>query len=89
MSALIGQPVQEVSHGESTTTPLAPNRVDFRPRPGPTQELLAGVRGVHRKESDRKAGFEAGNGGCGFQHYCPASRRVSTVKARAGFLVTI
>jgi non-ribosomal peptide synthetase component E (peptide arylation enzyme) len=32
------------SHGESSTTPLAPGRVDFRPRPGPTQ-LAALCRG--------------------------------------------
>ena len=36
----IGEPVQELkrnSNGVSSTTPLAPGRVDFRPRPGPTQ----------------------------------------------------
>jgi len=32
------------SNGESSTTPLAPGRVDFRPRPGPTQ-LAALCRG--------------------------------------------
>ena len=36
----VRQPVQELkrnSNGVSSTTPLAPGRVDFRPRPGPTQ----------------------------------------------------
>ncbi len=33
------------SKGESSTMPLAPGRVDFRPRPGPTQ-LAALCRGI-------------------------------------------
>jgi hypothetical protein len=35
----VSEPVEELknSNGESSTTPLAPGRVDFRPRPGPTQ----------------------------------------------------
>ena len=38
------EPVEELKNGESSTTPLAPGRVDFRPRPGPTQ-LAALCRG--------------------------------------------
>jgi hypothetical protein len=32
-----GLSLSRKSNGESSTTPLAPGRVDFGPRPGPTQ----------------------------------------------------
>ena len=73
MFAQIDQPVQEVTRREFDDAADARPR-GLQPRPWPTQELVVGVRGVHRKESDRKAGFEAGNGGCGFQQLLPGQQ---------------